>query len=557
VYLDGLQPATWYTYRLDTGGQKDVEQIDAISEGHIQHQDTAPQLCCFRTMDATETKQAVSQQSQSQLRIAYGSCHKSEEQDNDALSAFGSWLISNYEQREEQWPHLLLLIGDQIYADQPPAALTKKYPQLEQGASTFEDFALLYEYAWTKNRSIRQALAVVPTYMIFDDHEITDNWNTSPTWRAAAIREGLEQMLVDGLVAYWVYQGWGNLERRTQSNPSPLLTIMQEAEQHGEDILEVLRAQIKEEIYGRADFHWHYTIATTPPIFVANARTGRTAVFDDSEQEIYAPARIMSQQQMNELRTWMHTHSAGLLLLVSSVPVLLPPAIGLAEYVAGKRFWQKSIAPLRWLGLRMARLQQKVALRTNFDHWPLYSATWQEFVHLLDECDQDILVLSGDVHFSYAMEAQRTGRKRGHLYQFVCTPLQNVLTPNDRKLIERQAPITHMPYGGLHTHVLPLYTADMKARIPHDILFQNSLAIVKVETEGKGKYEVQQEYLGNVDGKAEVIGRTLVDVSCQHRIQAVLEEVISIKKPSFSRKRKSDKSSAPSRSIYVEMIMRP
>ena len=46
--------------------------------------------------------------------------------------------------------------------------------------------------------------------MIFDDHEITNSWNTSPDWRARALSHGLEPMLVDGLVAYWVYQGWGN-----------------------------------------------------------------------------------------------------------------------------------------------------------------------------------------------------------------------------------------------------------------------------------------------------------------------------------------------------------
>ena len=159
------------------------------------------------------------------------------------------------------------MIGDQIYADQPPAALKKVYPQLAHGANTFEDFALLYEYAWTKDKGVRQALAVIPTYMIFDDHEITNNWNISPTWRAAALQKGLAQALVDGLVAYWVYQGWGNLDRRTQSHLSPLLSIMQEAEQSGEDVLEALRTQIKQEMSGKADLHWHYTIPTQPAYF--------------------------------------------------------------------------------------------------------------------------------------------------------------------------------------------------------------------------------------------------------------------------------------------------
>ena len=510
VCLDGLQPASWYTYQLDTDEQKDLENTNAPSMEAGEHQDTAPQYYCFRTMNAMGASAVESEQAQRLLRFAYGSCRKSEVQEIDMLSAFGSWLVDTYEQREAQWPHLLLLIGDQIYADQPPSALKDVYPQLVQGATTFEDFALLYKYAWTKDRGTRQALAAIPTYMIFDDHEVTNNWNIAPWWRAKALHRGLEQVLVDSLVAYWVYQGWGNLARETQRNHSPLLAIMYEGEQSGEDVLETLRTQVKQEIYGKADLHWHYVIPTEPPIFVANARTERTSILDTTEQNIFAPARIMSRSQMQELQNWTHTSRTSPSLLVSSVPILLPPVIGLAEYMAGRRFWQRSVAPLRWLGLRIAHFQQSFALRLSFDHWPVYALTWQELLHMLDDCEQDMIALSGDVHFSYAMEAHKVRKKRARLYQFVSTPLQNVLAPRDQQLIERQSHIARMPYGGLRTHVLPLYTADMKAHVPGNLLFQNTLALVEVETEGGNAYSVRQTYLGMVDGEVGVIGRTVV-----------------------------------------------
>src|SRR5581483_8984021 len=62
VYLDGLQPATWYTYHLDIDGQEDIESVETTSEQHFKHQDTAPQLYCFRTMNVHEAGQAASQQ---------------------------------------------------------------------------------------------------------------------------------------------------------------------------------------------------------------------------------------------------------------------------------------------------------------------------------------------------------------------------------------------------------------------------------------------------------------------------------------------------------------
>jgi len=510
IFLDGLQPATWYTYELDIKSLGDIEQAPLASEEDILQQDTAKIMQCFRTMDAVELNSGQTEQVPRQLRIAYGSCRKSEEQSIDALAAFRSWLTDRFAQREEEWPHLLLLIGDQIYADQPPVALQRTNPQLAKGAGTFGDFTVLYSHAWTKDRDVRQVLAVLPTYMIFDDHEITNNWNASPTWRAMALQRGMEQLLIDGLVAYWLYQGWGNLERGNANQQMPLLSIMDEAEQSGEDVLEALRTQVQQELTGKTDFPWHYTIPTQPPIFVANARVHRTTVLDTNESAILAPTRIMDQEQMDELRLWMRTQTTGLSLLVSSVPVLLPPAIGLAEYVAGKRLWYKSIAPLHFFGRRIARVQQKIAQRLSFDHWPLYSATWQEFVHVLDTTDQDLLVLSGDVHFSYAMEARSRRKKGATLYQFVSTPLQNLLNRKDRSLIERQAGITHLRYGGLQTRVLPLYTPDEKGRVPHDLLFQNTLALVTIETIGMSSYTVQQTYLGNINGKVEVLGRSLV-----------------------------------------------
>jgi phosphodiesterase/alkaline phosphatase D-like protein len=498
--LHGLQPATYYRYHLS---------IVANNQGFVEEPETAHphesslSMHYFRTL-YTSTTPPQKYYPKVPLRIAYGSCRKSGDSETDALSAFGTWLRRHSEQRETMWPHILLLIGDQIYADEPPQQLCQTYPQLRDGAKIFADFALLHEYAWTKDEGIRQVLATLPTYMIFDDHEITNNWNTSPTWRAKAIENGMEQVLVDGLVAYWIYQGWGNLYERNELHP--LLTIIQQAEQSGADALEALRACVKKEVYATTTICWHYEIPTTPSIFVMDARADRSTVFSHDPQEIYALARIMSQSQMRELQSWIQRQNTDLSILVSSVPMLLPPLIGLAEYFMGVRLWQRTL--LRWLGLQLARFQQQVASKASFDHWPLYGATWREFVQLLREQTRRVLVLSGDVHFSYAAEAHIRGT-RSCIYQFVSTPFQNMLTRKDRRLIERQAMIRRASYGGVHnTHILPLTSADGTKRVERDLLFQNTLALVTVQPQQGDKYDVQHEYLGIADGQMEVVART-------------------------------------------------
>lgn len=509
--LDALQPATWYNYAyqllpLEPGDAETVPPSSTLTQ-------------CFRTLDAPaqgDSGPPPAPETMTALRLVYGSCRRLDQPDQDVLAAFGTWLMQRFDERETLWPHLLLLIGDQIYADMPPRQLRKTHEHLRQGARSFEDFAQLYEHAWTYTEGIRQVLAVLPTYMIHDDHEITNNWNIGPTWRVRAIQKGLEQMLVDGLVAYWVYQGWGNLHQSASAG-HPLMQIMQAAALSGKDALEDLRACIRDTVYDKSTIDWHYVIPTTPSIFVANARTERSAVFSARPSEIYAPGRIMSRQQMAELQAWAQTHDREVSILVSSVPILLPPLIGLAEYVAGLRLWSQSSAPLSWLGRQLARLQLRVALRTSFDHWPVYAATWNELLQLLAERQADLLVLSGDVHFSYTLEGRQASARssRARLYQLVSTPFENVLEASSRQKIELQSHVAQLSYAGLHSRMLPLHATQHKADIQHDLLFENTLALIQLERHGDNACTVQQDYLSLVDGHMEVVARTTLPPAAQ------------------------------------------
>lgn len=501
--LLGLQPATWYRYHIET-----AEQAEPDSNQIATPVDTTANIIqCFRTLDAAET-------TTNHLRIFYGSCRRLTKPTDDTLNAFGKWLIQHQDQREQEWPRVLLLIGDQIYADVPPVPLIQMRPHMKDGAVSFEDFASLHIYTWTTTESVQQALAGIPTYMICDDHEVTNGWNSTPTWRARMLQNGQEQVLIDGLVAYWVYQGWGNLDQREAAHP--LLRIMKEAEQTGEDALEALRACIKQAVYGDTDLHWHYTIPTTPPIFVTSTRINRSSIFQQNSSELYDPTHIMGTQQTTELHDWLQEQHAGISLVVSSVPVLLPPFIGLAEYLAGVRLWTHAITPLRWLGRQLARLQLVIADRASFEHWPAYETSWHELVKSVAQQTGDVVILGGDVHFSYAVEGRPTVSRRSRtrhpkLYQLVSTPIQNALQTNERRLIQGQAFIKRATYGGLSTRVLPLQVRDTHIDTHHDLLFENTLARITIalQPQQEHKYDLQQDYLGIVNEQLEVIGSTL------------------------------------------------
>ncbi|MEO0532303.1 MAG: hypothetical protein AAF215_00340 [Cyanobacteria bacterium P01_A01_bin.123] len=58
---------------------------------------------------------------------------------------------------------------------------------------------------------VRRVLANVATYMTFDDHETTDDWNITQNWIAAVNGSPMgRNILRNGMLAYGLFQAWGN-----------------------------------------------------------------------------------------------------------------------------------------------------------------------------------------------------------------------------------------------------------------------------------------------------------------------------------------------------------
>ena len=96
-------------------------------------------------------------------------------------------------QPPEEWPHALLLLGDQVYADEVhPARRATRPRAATRSIADFDDYMQLYRAAWGEP-VIRWLLSTVPSAMIFDDHDVHDDWNTSIEW--------VEEMRAEGLVA--------------------------------------------------------------------------------------------------------------------------------------------------------------------------------------------------------------------------------------------------------------------------------------------------------------------------------------------------------------------
>ena len=87
---------------------------------------------------------------------------------------------------EDEWPDALVLLGDQVYADETSESTQPADPRSAATSPTrratrsrdFEEYTWLYDESWT-DPQVRWLLSTVPSSMIFDDHDLRDDWNTS------------------------------------------------------------------------------------------------------------------------------------------------------------------------------------------------------------------------------------------------------------------------------------------------------------------------------------------------------------------------------------------
>lgn len=208
------------------------------------------------------------------FRLAFGSCRVTGPLDDEHLGTDALAALSQRMQHQDpsEWPDLLLLVGDQVYADENISPGTLEFvrerrrngddqdgPPQRAEVNDFEEYTHLYQEAWTP-APVRWLLSTVPVAMIFDDHDVRDDWNTSVTWRRQM--EALpwwHVRIVSGLMSYWLYQHLGNLDPEALE-ASEVYARLRAAKDgaEGERILCELAAQADKEADGGPGVRWSY-----------------------------------------------------------------------------------------------------------------------------------------------------------------------------------------------------------------------------------------------------------------------------------------------------------
>jgi hypothetical protein len=370
------------------------------------------------------------------LNLSYGSCrvsvpHESpftpasdahkEGYERDALQALA---IRMMREPHERWPDALLLLGDQIYADEVSGGALDfirsrrgtDEPPGEQVAD-FEEYTRLYWDAW-RDPVIRWLLSTVPTAMIFDDHDVNDDWNISEAWvRRMRTTPWWEERIIGAFMSYWVYQHLGNLSPR-ELEEDELFEKVQEAE-NPTRVLRTFAYQADREIAGtRWSYHRDFGRVR---LIMMDSRAGR--VLKESH-------RSMLDDEEWAWIVEMATGDFDHLLFGTSLPFLLGPGLHHLEAAS------EAVCAGAW-GHSAARIGESVRQLIDLEHWPAFQKSFNDLTHLLrsvaagkrssGDPPASVTVLSGDVHHGYLAKLDFGDGVETPVYQSASSPLRNPL----------------------------------------------------------------------------------------------------------------------------------
>lgn len=423
------------------------------------------------------------------LQMAFGSCRTSVSHDAaghrshgvDALRTFG--MAQAVGGDVPDWPDLLLLLGDQVYADDTSPemrdfiAARRSLDEPPGGELTdFEEYAHLYALAWGEPW-LRWLLSCLPTLMIFDDHDVRDDWNTSWRWR-----EKMEATpwwhgrIVAALSSYWVYQHLGNMSVAERAKDEVWREWLRRRS-HSDDevdlseLLDAFAARVDQE---PGSYRWSYARDLGDSrLVVADSRAGR----------VLEPGRrsMLDEPEMSWLDEQLHGDYQHL-FIGTSLPFLLPPGLHYLEA------WNEAMAAGRW-GRACAWISERLRQKIDLEHWAAFQDSFRRVAQMVSEVARaergqapaTVTFLSGDVHHSYIAEVE--GAKEGHsrILQFVCSPVRNPLPRAIRASTGIMAHRVARPLGSWAAKSANVPDSPWRWQTLHGPWYDNNVAIVHVD----------------------------------------------------------------------------
>jgi len=323
---------------------------------------------------------------------------------------------------------------------------------------------------------VARVLAHLPTLMIFDDHDITDDWNLSAQWEETAYGHPFSKRIIgNALLAYLLCQGWGN-------QPDVFAKLISQtqalaAQAHDNHLNASTQDELLETLL--AFQQWHYVLPTSPALVVLDTRTRRWR----SEFNLKQPSGLLDWEALSELQQELLDHPCA--IIVSPAPIF---GVKLIETV------QKVFS---WCGY---------PLLVDAENWMAHRGAAEVILNIFrhSRTPGNYVILSGDVHYSFVYEVLIRHRNAGPtLWQITSSGIKNEFPPRLLEWFDRLNRWLYSPRSPLNGFTRRR-TMQVVPHIPEHAQagerLWNSAGIGQVFFNEQGQPEAIYQH--NADGKA-------------------------------------------------------
>jgi hypothetical protein len=299
---------------------------------------------------------------------------------------------------------------------------------------------------------VARALANIATYMIFDDHDVTDDWNLNKKWDNRVYSKPFGRQLVrNAVMAYAVFQGWGNDPVAFEAGKNK--TVLDEIEKlygaddgayplGSTDVIDTLVGVTAAPITELPT--WNYIVRTPKAqIIVLDTRTRRKFT-----GEGYLPADLVGLNREAQLPAGPTTDGREITFVISAAPVFGPDMV---EQLAWPLAQVGIDAVHLGKGLDAGGFQQGEAGREKFDAegWSSNELAREELFKRLATYPT-VVLLGGDVHFAYTavLDYYKKGAPLpSRIVQLTSSPFRNVSKPAIKLLARQNAFLQNLETG--------------------------------------------------------------------------------------------------------------
>lgn len=244
---------------------------------------------------------------------------------------------------------------------------------------------------------VRRALAHIPNYMIFDDHDITDDWNLTRGWEEAAYGNPFSRRIIgNALLGYFLCQGFANHPAQFEPLWKTVKSAFSAKGISGhEDVIKALFEWS----------HWHYSLPTEPGILVLDTRTHRWRSEDDPDK----PSGLMDWEALTQLQAQLMGREA--IIVVSPAPI----------------FGVKVIEAIQRIFTAFGQ-----ALTVDAENWMAHPGTANVLLNIFKHAETPVefVILSGDVHYSFCYDVKLRFRSSSpQIHQITCSGIKNQFPP--------------------------------------------------------------------------------------------------------------------------------